>query len=125
MHMGAKPEGGGYSIERLDVNKGYLPGNVVWATRLEQNRNKRTNVRVDLFKCGETKTVSEWIEQPICTAPMKTVYKRIERGWDPGVAIVTPVGSNKNAGSAYYRMLLQERGGLDAANGKKQEEQQG
>lgn len=35
-----------HSIERIDVNKNYEPGNVRWATRAEQSRNTRRNVRV-------------------------------------------------------------------------------
>jgi hypothetical protein len=32
-----------HSLERLDNNKGYEPGNVVWATRAQQQRNMRSN----------------------------------------------------------------------------------
>src|SRR5690606_10320984 len=28
-----------HTIERIDTNKGYEPGNVKWATRFEQNQN--------------------------------------------------------------------------------------
>lgn len=41
--MGTRP-GDGYSIERLDHNGNYEPGNCKWATLSEQNRNKRSNV---------------------------------------------------------------------------------
>lgn len=92
MHMGMKPTPQ-HSIERLDVNKGYEPGNVVWATIIEQARNKRSNVRVTI---GEvTKTVIEWTEDEMCSVPPKTIYKRIERGWDPEEAVLVPVGSHK------------------------------
>lgn len=34
-----------FSIDRIDNNKGYCPGNLRWATREEQNRNKRAYKR--------------------------------------------------------------------------------
>lgn len=38
--MGPRPSPQ-HSIDRIDNEKGYEPGNVRWATRLEQNRNRR------------------------------------------------------------------------------------
>lgn len=39
-HLGERP-GPGYSIDRINNDGNYEPGNVRWATRAEQNRNKR------------------------------------------------------------------------------------
>lgn len=39
--VGERPKG--YSLERVDNNKGYSPGNCRWATPLEQGANKRNN----------------------------------------------------------------------------------
>ncbi len=39
-HMGEKPSSE-YTIERMDNDKGYYPGNCIWATRATQNANKR------------------------------------------------------------------------------------
>ena len=38
--MGERP-GVGYSIHRVDSDKGYTPSNCKWATRSEQQQNKR------------------------------------------------------------------------------------
>jgi hypothetical protein len=35
-----------HSIDRIDNNKGYEPGNIRWATLTEQHRNKRNSVYV-------------------------------------------------------------------------------
>lgn len=102
MYIGKKPEPG-HSIERIDVNAGYQPGNVCWATRDEQARNKRSNVFVEID--GERKTVVEWSEDGISSVPLKTIYKRIERGWDPREAVIAPVGSRKGQILEIEKML--------------------
>ncbi len=43
LDMGDKPSSE-YSLDRIDNNKNYKPSNCRWATRTEQNRNKRTYV---------------------------------------------------------------------------------
>ena len=43
-NIGARPDTQ-YSIDRIDNDKHYEPGNLRWATRVEQARNKRTYKR--------------------------------------------------------------------------------
>lgn len=117
MYIGKKPTPA-HTIERIDVNVGYQPGNVTWATRDEQARNKRSNVRVTINDV--TKTVVEWTEDPLCGVPMKTIYKRIERGWDPREAVLTPVGMRRGE-LAEIEKLRNEVMGPGASHGSKEQ----
>ena len=57
--MGRRPSKE-YSIERIDNDLGYTPGNTVWATRKEQNRNRSNARLVEAY--GVTRTLAEWVE---------------------------------------------------------------
>lgn len=60
-HIGPKPSPE-LTLERIDNNKGYEPGNVCWASRTEQQRNRRKAKRVEhnLIFNGEKRTLKEW-----------------------------------------------------------------
>lgn len=49
------------SIERQDNSRGYEPGNCVWAPRVVQQRNTRSNVDIDV--CGRSQCVAAWIRE--------------------------------------------------------------
>lgn len=57
--MGDRPDG--MTIERVDVNGNYEPGNCKWATHLEQVRNRRVTTYVELD--GERVSLSECAER--------------------------------------------------------------
>ena len=44
-----------HSLDRIDVNGNYEPGNCRWADKYTQASNKRTNIKI--LHCGEVKTL--------------------------------------------------------------------
>lgn len=75
--VGPRP-GKEFSLDRIDNNGNYEPGNVRWATRTEQNRNTRANHKVTYQ--GETLTVAAWAEK-LGLSPTR-IYQRLSAGYD-------------------------------------------
>lgn len=82
----------GYSddliIDRIDNGKGYYPENCRWVDYKTNLRNKRTNRRIYVF--GETKCLVEWAEDKRCKISRSCLTDRLNRGWLPERALITP-----------------------------------
>lgn len=84
--VGTRPSAA-HSIERIDNDRGYEPGNVRWATVLEQSRNRRTN-RI-LHHDGKSMCVADWATE---LGMSRWVLKaRVKTGWSTERALTQPV----------------------------------
>ena len=72
--IGPKPDG--YTLERKDNAGHYEPGNVAWATRKSQARNRRSNCYI-IYK-NEKITLSELSERT--KIPRPTLQSRLDKG---------------------------------------------
>ena len=85
-HVGDPPSSG-HSINRIDNDRGYEPGNVRWATRREQQQNMRTSRLIT--HNGETLCVSEWARR-VGLKP-GTIRRRLDMGWPIPEVLEAPI----------------------------------
>jgi hypothetical protein len=87
--MGLRPEN--TSLDRIDNNKGYEPGNCRWATRQQQSDN-RYNIRVLTYN-GKTQTLREWSAETGIS--LNTMRQRVVAGWSAEKCITLPTKNRK------------------------------
>lgn len=80
-----------YSLDRIDNNKGYEPGNIRWATKIQQARNKRNVNKITID--GVERTIYDWSK--IYKIRVGTIKHRLRRGWDSEKAVITRTQSGK------------------------------
>lgn len=77
-----------HTIDRIDNEGNYEPGNVRWSLMTEQANNKRTNHRLTIS--GVTMTVRQWANH--AGLKLSTLHSRIfTYRWEPERAIAAPV----------------------------------
>lgn len=75
-HIGWKPTTK-HTLDRIDVDGNYEPGNIRWLTQKEQTNNMRKNVLITHNNI--TKTKSEWADE--LGIKYSTLDLRLRRGW--------------------------------------------
>jgi hypothetical protein len=91
--MGPRPSDK-HTVERINNEGNYEPGNCRWATKKEQARNKANNVRLTCD--GRTMLMVEWAEET--GIGLATLHARLKSGWSHEKTIKTPVRGRNESG---------------------------
>jgi hypothetical protein len=90
--MSPRPQG--KEIDRINNDGPYSPDNCRWATKKENNRNKRTTRFLEFN--GEVRPLIDWAEA--FGLRRHVVIARLDKGgWTPERALTTPVKTTNHA----------------------------
>lgn len=82
-----KAERGEYTLDRIDVNKGYAPDNCRFINMKEQANNRNNNTIIEFD--GKKQTISQWADE--LGIKLVTLQARYQRGWSTEKMLTTAV----------------------------------
>ena len=88
--MGERPVG--MTLDRIDSDGHYEPGNCRWVSRKGQQRNRRDTRR--FTHGGVTRSLKDWAE--ITGLSPDTIFHRIKRGW-PAESVLAKSAAKSNS----------------------------